>query len=463
MFVTLLLTLATILCIAAVLTLTFFVRSNFSLAMKKITAGKPQEAMDLLKRVVGWQEKHVPSLWQLALLNLSTDKSDAAIRYLEKIVKIMAAEPDKAGAVERWEVTEAQVLSKLAWSLSKINKRAEAVTAFKRLIELEPKNKEARFELSKLLYAVRDYDQCIPMLESVIDLDPAHTEAMETLSHAYSAKGQHARAAEVLARRLESDRKNVNLWIRLANLHRTARNNEKQVEAWTVVTEITSELDPNHVSATVQLGKLSYLEGQYDDAIQKLKKAETICPLEDGRTLKSVKYYLGRAYLELDRKDEARTSFSEVYNLDRNYKDVRDLLRESYELLSDDDLADEVNRMRMDDFADLVCKITKHLGYKISTVQTVSDIDVKIDARLEETGKDRIVLLYFQRGAAIDVGELTIRSFFIECEEKHVEYPLYFTTGGFSFEAQIKAKNSRLSIYPRRDFCEYIRKVRMAV
>src|SRR3989338_10971337 len=129
MFVTVLLTLATILCIAAVLTLTFFVRSNFSLAMKKITAGKPQEAMDLLKRVVGWQEKHVPSLWQLALLNLSTDKSDAAIRYLEKIVKIMAAEPDKAGAVERWEVTEAQGLSKLAWSLSKINKRAEAVTA----------------------------------------------------------------------------------------------------------------------------------------------------------------------------------------------------------------------------------------------------------------------------------------------------------------------------------------------
>lgn len=446
----------------SMLSLTFFVRSRYAQALHKIASGKPQEALDLLKRVVGWQDRHVPSLWNLALLHLSMDKLDAAVRDLQRILKIMNEEPNKVEAAARWEVAESQVVSQLAWTLSKLNKRPEAIVGFRRLIELEPNNKEARNELARLYYVTRDYDQAIPMLESVIQLDPTHAEAFETLSHALSAKGDHIKAAEVLARRLVSDRTNVNLWIRMANLYRTAKDNVRQAEAWRVVIEITPESDPNHLSARVQIGKLAYLDKKYQEAINLLEAAAGACPREDSRTLKSVMYYIGQSHLALDRKAEARAAFTEVYELDRNYKDIRTLLKESYEVLKDDDLTEELRSMRIDDFSALAAAIVETLGYRPTSVETVNEADVRINAKLEETGKDRPALFFFQRGIDGDVGELSIRSFNIECDERHVEYPYFFSTGGFSFEAQIKAKDYRMNLMPKREFCELIRKVRTA-
>lgn len=447
----------------SILSLTLFVRSSYSEAMRKVSSGKPQEALDLLLRVIGWQQKHVPALWQLATLYLSTDKIEAAVRYLERIVNIMDSEPDKAAAAGRWEVTEAQVLSKLAWSLAKLNKRADAIRYFRRLIEFEPKNREARFELAKLLYTTRDYDQCIPMFESVIQLDPTYTEAYESLSHALAAKGEHTRAAQILASRLANDRRNVNLWIRLANLYRTAKNNQKQTEAWKIVMEITPPQDPNHLSAVVQLGKITFLEGNYQEAVSQLKHAAGVCPIDDAKTMKSIKYYLGLAHLELDQKKEAMKSFAEVYEIDKRFKNVRELLKDAMELLSDDDLVDELKQMRSDDFSNLSARIVEKMGYKPTSVETVNDADVKIHAKLEETGKDRPVLLLFQRDSGIDVGDLAIRTFIMECEDKHIEYPIFLTTGGFSFEAQIKGKDHHLRLIPKNEFCEWVRTVRTSL
>ena len=449
--------------LGAILGLTLFLRSNYSAAMKNMSIGKPKEALDLLMRVVGWQERHVPALWQVALLNLSMDKTEAAVRYMQRIINIMDGSRNKEEDAKRWEVTEAEVLSKLAWSLAKLNKRADAILYFQRLIEFEPKNKESRYELAKLLYSTRQYDLCIPVLESVIELDHTHLDAYETLSHALSAKSEHLRAAEVLSKRLQSDRGNVNLWIRLANLYRTGRDNAKQIEAWKAVMGMTNEHDPNYLSAMVQLGKIEYLEGNAGDAVETLRKSVDLCPAEDQKMLISVKYYLRLAYHDLDRKADARKTFAEVYGMDHGYKDVRDRLRESFELLSDEDLAEELKRMRIENFSSLAVSIVTDMGFKPTNVETINDVDVKVIAKLEETGKDQPAMLYFQRAGDIDVGELSIRTFAMECDEKHVEYPVYFSTGGFSFEAQLKAKDYRLKLMPKQEFCEMIRKVRTAV
>ncbi|MBI4177812.1 hypothetical protein HY522_00115, partial [bacterium] len=86
-----------------------------------------------------------------------------------------------------------------------------------------------------------------------------------------------------------------------------------------------------------------------------------------------------------------------------------------------------------------------------------------VQAKLEETGKDRPAMAMFQRDAGIDVGDFAIRNFAVECEEKHVEYPVFLTTGGFSFEAQLRAKDRRLKLMPKNEFCEMVRKIRTAL
>ncbi len=453
---------ALVIVMGALLSLTVYVRTNYAQALQKISAGKPQEALDLFMRVVGWQQKHVPSLWQLALLYLSMEKTDAAVRHLERIIKIMDSEPNKLAAQPRWEVTESEVLTKLSSALATLNKRQDAITAFKRLVDLQPNNKDARFELGKLYYSTREYGLCIPQLERVIQIDAGSAEASELLSHALAAQGSHDRAADVLYKRLATDRQNVNLWIRMANLYRTAKNDERQAEAWRVVMEITQPGDANHISAVVQLGKLAFLGSRHAEAIDALKDAIRLCPQDDTRTLKSVKYYLGKTYQALGQKAQSLHAFSEVYQMDRSYKDVRELLHDSMELLSDEDLTEEIKKLSVDDFTSMAVSIVEKLGFRPTSVEVVNSLDLKVNAKLEETGKDRNVLLVFQRDAEIDIGELSIRTFLIECEEKHVEYPVYLTTGGFSFEAQLKAKDHRMKLMPKRDFCEIVRKVRTA-
>lgn len=448
--------------VGAIVGLMIYIQSHYREAIKKATEGKPQEALNLFMKIVGWQGKHVPSLWQLAQLNLSLDKTETAVKHLQKIISIMDKEPKKNEAAARWEVTEAEVLSKLAWSLSKLNRRAEAIAGFRRLLAVEAGNKEARIEAGKLLYATRDYDACIEMFEGVVTSEPDNAEVLELLSNALSAKGEHGRAAETLSRRLAADRQNVNLWIRLANLHRTAKNNSKQGEAWRVVMDITPEDDANHISAVVQLGKLAYIEEDYAKSVETLKRADLLCPSGDDRTFKTIKYYLGLGLMKSGRKGDALTAFSAVYEQDPNYKDVRELLRDSLELLSDDDLAQEIQRMRADKFSALAAAISQLLGFRPVTVESINNVDVRVDAKLEETGKDRNVLLYFERSSNGDVGELAIRTFLIECDERHVEHPVFLTTGGFTFEAQLKGKDHRMRLMPRHDFCDLVRKTRTA-
>lgn len=446
----------------ALFALTFYVQSNYQESMKKITGGRPQDAVNLLLRVIGWQPAHVPALWQLAILNLSSDKPESAVRYLERILKLMDKESDKAAASARWELTEAQVLSKLAWCLSKLNKRTEAVAYFRRLIEWEPKNKEAIFELGRVLYTLREFDPCIQMFERVIQLDPFHGESYEMMSQALAAQGQNQRAADALERRLAKDRTNVALWIRLANLYRALKDNDKQADAWRTVREITPTTDPNHMSAIVQLGTIAFLENAFAESIDLLQEAATLCPKDDVRTMKSVRYYTGRALLELNRRTEAMSAFSDVYAMDHEYKDVRELLKNSLDILSDEDIVQEIQRMNIEEFSKIAIAVVKQLGYKTVSVDTVNDVDIKIHAKLEETGKDRGVMVYFQRAFDTDVGELSIRTFTLECEECHIEYPIYFTIGGFSFEALMRAKDYHVRLMPKRDFCEMIRKVKSA-
>ncbi len=448
--------------VGAMFGLMIYVRFHYQEAVKKISAGKPQEALALFMKVVGWQSSHVPALWQLALLSLSMDKTEAAVKHLKKIVTIMDKEPDKAAAAARWEVTEAQAVSKLAWALAKLNQRADAVSYFRRLIQIEPNNKEALIESGKLLYALRDYDSCIGMFERAIALEPHHADCLELMSHAMAAKGEHGAAAEVLSRRLADERQNVNLWIRLANLYRTAKNNPKQAAAWRTVAEITPEDDPNHVSALVQRGKLAFFEKDYPAGLEILRRAEQLCSRDDERTIKTIKYYIGRALFDSGRKPEAMTPISEVYEMDPDYKDVRDMLRDSLELLSDNDLSEEIKKMRSDKFSSLAMSIVQLMGFRGVSTEMVNGGDLKVDAKLEETGKDRNVLFYFERGVNGEVGELAIRSFLIECDEKHVEYPVFLTTGGFTFEAQIKGKDHRMKLMPKHDFCELVRKMRTA-
>jgi rhomboid protease GluP len=78
----------------------------------------------------------------------------------------------------------------------------EAEKCYRKAIELDPKLKEAYYNLSLILLD-RDQDEAIQVLLTIIDLDPRAVDASLTLAHVYASRGASALSHEQLEKAIE--------------------------------------------------------------------------------------------------------------------------------------------------------------------------------------------------------------------------------------------------------------------
>jgi predicted O-linked N-acetylglucosamine transferase (SPINDLY family) len=78
---------------------------------------------------------------------------------------------------------------------------AEAIAAFRALLELDEAHLQARFELAELLLSLNDPDAVLE-LERVLSRDPSHGGALNRLSFAYRLSGHYTRSRSLLVRLL---------------------------------------------------------------------------------------------------------------------------------------------------------------------------------------------------------------------------------------------------------------------
>jgi uncharacterized protein (TIGR03032 family) len=71
---------------------------------------------------------------------------------------------------------------------------AEAITAFRRCLELDPEDHEARYHLGVALGDVEQYDEALSQLERVIQADPERADAYNSLGYVHSRQGQPRQA-----------------------------------------------------------------------------------------------------------------------------------------------------------------------------------------------------------------------------------------------------------------------------
>jgi tetratricopeptide (TPR) repeat protein len=150
---------------------------------------------------------------------------------------------------------------------------AQAVSMFKRVIELEPKHQTAWVQLGRAHAGLRQYDDAIAAFQKQIELNPFDEYAYNNLGFVYLQQRRYEQAEAQFRKQLD--------------------------------------INPLDAFAHATLGRL-YVEWQkYDAAVPELQKAVSLSP--KGQSLHVL---LGKAYLNLGKTAEAIAAFDRAIEID---------------------------------------------------------------------------------------------------------------------------------------------------
>ncbi len=209
--------------------------------------------------------------WEMAeLYHNKMSMYDDAIKHYEQALKHFEGEDRKA-----------HIYHRMAWNYANREMHAEAIPAFKKVLEIWPSNIDALFGLGKS-YARKDlWDEAIVQFQKVLQVDERHTEARSWIADRYFITGNYEQAKEEFEKCVNFNK------------------------------------GPGY--ARMRLADICEKLGEYDEALETLKEAVSTCDFErEGTFTVYALEKLEKLYQQLDRRDEfvgyCRDTIAEILN-----------------------------------------------------------------------------------------------------------------------------------------------------
>ncbi len=295
---------------------------------------------------------------------LADDMGNAG-KYLERVVKAGPA------------LLEPQAL--LASVYSRQRNYSAAVTAFQKVIELDPKRTNAYRDLGEIYFRMQKWQECVDTLEKAAALDATNAQALFTIGNAYDEQRNFAKAAEAYERFLKLNPENA--WMGSLKLGQD-RLELGQFDQAVTALELAAQAQPKDIKVNYTLAQAYEKAGQLEKAEAAFKNLADLNP-QDATTYYSqiVKMYdeagrnenaieaakkvielspkseiavfnLGIMYQKLKRYDEAIATFRQAiqiksdydaayyniglcYSYQKNYKDSIDAFKNYVALVPD--------------------------------------------------------------------------------------------------------------------------------
>ncbi len=146
-------------------------------------------------------------------------------------------------------------------------KYEEAIILFQKVIEKDPNNVDANYNLALSLLRSGKQDEAIALLEKVKEMKPGMVETYLALGECYFNKGENDKAVSHFERALEMEPNNAEVYYNLGIIH---YKNDRTDDA--IKNFLTSKnLDPEFAPTYYQLGLAYIKKGEIDKAIQNLE------------------------------------------------------------------------------------------------------------------------------------------------------------------------------------------------
>ena len=273
------------------------IESRLVFAVLLRSEGRLDESRDQLESIVGEDSSGALAWYNLALVEHAAGDApardsalDSAIAADDTLADVYAFRGTLAIADSDWNRAEANLrkalelkpgstesLIGMAWVMAKTERLDEALVLLDKAVELEPEFVYARVDRSRVNVALRNYNDAEDDLDFAIEKEPAVPwhyldRARIRLRHFQDYEG----ALEDLNTVERLDSGNFFALVYLAGLHEEQRRFLQARDYYQRVVD----MHPDYVWAFMPLGKVAWMEGEFDEAEKWFQKAAAEDPDE---------------------------------------------------------------------------------------------------------------------------------------------------------------------------------------
>lgn len=144
----------------------------------------------------------------------------------------------------------------------------KAQISFKNVLQIDPKNVEARFEMAESSKQLGDLQGAVGQYLAVVGEDPKHFMARLRMGQVYMLVGKYDDAEKMANEAQALDAENVEGMVLLASV----LNAKKETDRAVTVLESALKKNPDFMAANLLMASITSKAGKTDDAIEMLKK-----------------------------------------------------------------------------------------------------------------------------------------------------------------------------------------------
>lgn len=261
----------------------------------QVQQGKNEQAIESFQKSIstdtGKKQNYYPHLLLGSLL-ADSGEYEKAIKAVQTAVQL-----EPSNYMVHFSLAEIMLATK---NFEKA--RAELETT----VNLEPNAHGAWFKLGLLDTKQQKFKDGIKHLQKASDLDPENMQAKLVLAFCHEKSGHPKKAIEQYEQVLASNPSELALYEKIAQLYDELQSPEKTTELFLALLE----KNPQNTAACTAAAFYLYRNGQYDKALETIKKAAKLSSPDT-----TLEYLKGIIFLEANRPEEAITAFKNAVTL----------------------------------------------------------------------------------------------------------------------------------------------------
>jgi Tfp pilus assembly protein PilF len=214
----------------------------------------------------------------------------------------------KEARIKKEKESEASYKLGLAYLNDSNPNMQKALIEFAKSVEMNPKNKEARYALGHVYAQRQDYAKAISELQSAINIDPNYSEAHNYLGKCYEALGQYTEAIssyQMALKNIQYLTPQLPHW-NMGMIYFKQKQYDKALEAF----QQTRRIEPANGDVLAKIAETYIEKGETDNALSSFKEAVTLLPNDP-----IVHNRLALFYLEKGSRALAAEAFNKVISL----------------------------------------------------------------------------------------------------------------------------------------------------
>ena len=193
------------------------------------------------------------------------------------------------------------------FDLGKLERYEEAIEAYEKAIEINPKYNDAWFNKGFDLGKLKRYEEAIEAYEKAIEINPKDNDAWYNKGFRLARLKRYEEAIEAYEKAIEINPKDDKAWLNKGFCLGKLRRYEEAIE----VSEKAIEINPKEALGYSNIGELFFKLGNLEDASKNAKNA-----LKRNENLTSALSLQGRIDIEEKNYDAASKSFKKAISLD---------------------------------------------------------------------------------------------------------------------------------------------------